>query len=66
MNIFDFIKNKPEGFEKIGRWKMLRKSLHSKFDYKNNWYLLKKHGVIHHLTEEDCIELVKDLTGIKE
>ena len=66
MSLFKKLKEKPDNFERNGVWRELRKGLYAGFDFERDRYLLKKHGVIHHLTEEDCKVIVKDLTEIKE
>jgi len=63
MSIFDYIRGKDEHI-KLGRWKMLRRGLHSKYDFAMDWYLLRKQGVVHNLTEADCDAIIKDLTGV--
>ena len=66
MGLFKNLQDKEDRYLRLGTWKMLRKGLYARFDYANKRYLLKKHEVIHHLTEEDCVELIKDLTGVND
>ncbi len=63
MGLFKNLEGKKDRYLRLGTWKMLRKGLYVRFDYVNKRYLLKKHEVIHHLTEEDCDAIVKDLMG---
>ena len=65
MSIFEKLKQKSDNFKKDGVWRELRKGLHAGFDVKRDRYLLKKLGVIHQLTEEDCKAIVEDLGVVK-